>query len=304
MNGEDLNKESFYKKGLSRFQHGYHEEALKIINNLLLLDPNYSEALELKNKIEKKLGLKAMRTASSASEVGLDGDREKLFEFIKKGSSGKVLKYLFGFSAEESNSEFYTFVGKALQLNPKFFLESIYTPFRRKLRKIYGNEKRRGMERTILEKNCLYDTEKIIYECQGPIEMHLKYHYKLKVDGDLFFTNQRIIAEGIIHSKLKSRPPFLSPPTAKEIARDILLPEFTSTERKDHIDAKNEMIYYSIRDLPCYGYIFPIKKLYNLIMKKRAITYNVKKATDEFDIKISSRQPLDELYEILDKNQS
>ncbi|MFW9867271.1 MAG: hypothetical protein ACFFEN_14335 [Candidatus Thorarchaeota archaeon] len=55
MNGEDLNEKSLYKKGLSRFQHGYPKEALKIINELLIQDPKYSEALELKIKIEEKI---------------------------------------------------------------------------------------------------------------------------------------------------------------------------------------------------------------------------------------------------------
>jgi len=307
MNGEDMNKESLYKKGLSRFQHGYPEEALKIVNDLLILDPNYSEALKLKDKIEDKLRLKAMRSASSASEAGLNGDHEKLFEFIKKESSGKVLKYLFGFSVEETNSEFYTLVGKTLTINPEFFMRSLYKPFRKRISRIYGNERRREIERFIISKCCLYDEEQILYECEGSIKIILAEHYNLKVAGYLYFTNRRIIAEGAINAKLKSTS---TRPTASEVAFPTItiLKTFAKPSRTDHIDAKREMIYSSIREeLPCYGFIFPIKELYDIILKKHSITYKIKQYNnllrEELRIMIFTHQALDKIYEILFKNQ-
>ena len=120
-----------------------------------------------------------------------------------------VLKSLIDLRANKkiqqpSDSEFFDIVGETFKLNPNLFMKELYKPFMNKMGKIIGTEKRKEMEKYIIEKFCLFEDEQILYECKGKIEkaeLHIeqKSSGKYKMDtlpiwisissGDLFFTN-------------------------------------------------------------------------------------------------------------------
>lgn len=122
---------------------------------------------------------------------------------MRKPSKSKILKYIYSLQANNSLSEFdfFDIIGKTYQMNRKFFMLSIYTPIRKKFKKIYGDGYIRRMDKYILEKYCLYEGEQILYELNGTISQMYKtkkkYNCQVK-DGTLYFTNNRIVAQGEI----------------------------------------------------------------------------------------------------------
>jgi hypothetical protein len=205
-------------------------------------------------------------------------------EYNKKHpSKRKILSYLFSFEPDNYNSEFIDLVGKVLYFKPSFFMESLYTPFREKLGKIYGDEKRGEIERKIIEKFCLHKGEQILFECEGTIRKKVLKGYKLEVSsGNIFVSKKRIITEGTLKassskhdtSKRDSREPssiFLSAQLAIE-ATKVPSP---SAPKTPYFDAKKAVLYYSIQeDSPCYGYVFPITFPRNIGTKKKSVLYD------------------------------
>jgi hypothetical protein len=141
-------------------------------------------------------------------------------EFGKpKPESKKILKVLYqlGKDAKKqkiTDSEFFDAVGETFRMQPEFFMNELYPFFIEKMANIIGGDKRREMERHILEKFCLLGDERIIYEFKGNITqidlMEQKENGKSKnlslssravelsvSSGDIFLTNHRLIAHGL-----------------------------------------------------------------------------------------------------------
>jgi hypothetical protein len=152
------------------------------------------------------------------------------------------------------------------------------------------------MERYIIKNYSLYDKEQILYECDGTIEKVLSERYKLTAySGGIFITNDRIIAQG------KLRTAALGGGVNTGTALDLIALARPSGAQA----AKKSLINLSIKqDLPCYGYIFPIKNIFNLRIKRSSIIYNVIQNLLVFRIKLSStffknKANINQLFEIL-----
>ncbi len=85
---------------------------------------------------------------------------------MKKPSKKKILSSLLTLQANDSlsNLEFFDIVGKTYQLNPQYYMFSIYRKLWSKSRKIYGVEGMKAMEKYIMENFCLNEGEQILYE--------------------------------------------------------------------------------------------------------------------------------------------
>ena len=197
-----------------------------------------------------------------------------------------VLKSLIDLRANKkiqqpSDSEFFDIVGETFKLNPNLFMKELYKPFMNKMGKIIGTEKRKEMEKYIIEKFCLFEDEQILYECKGKIEkaeLHIeqKSSGKYKMDtlpiwisissGDLFFTNYRIIAHGVL--KVSG---------GRDIGWDRIL--FGRTlfgifeGRSKRVERKDAMIESS----PLFGYNFPfpINNHMGLNISKNIVGYKL-----------------------------
>jgi len=133
------------------------------------------------------------------------------------------------------------------------------------------------MEKYILEKFCLHEGEEILYDCDGSTQELFPKSYKIEVlNGTIYVTNSRVIAQG----RLRTARMSYSGPLA--VTLGIVAGNPTTRTRRGRRrdikpkDAKESLISTSIhQELPCYGYVFPIKKLFNLHHNKCLITYEI-----------------------------
>jgi len=184
-----------------------------------------------------------------------------------------ILKSLFDLRTNKkiqqpSDSEFFDIVGETFQLNPDFFMKEIYKVFMVKLGKIIGFEKRREMEKYIIEKFCLAEGEQILYECKGNVKqvelIEQKESGKYKMDrfpltisvssGDVFLTNYRLIAHGLL--KVKG-----GESTSWFVWTDSLWIFTGGSKRREKKDN-------FIESSPLFGYQFPIKNHWGLSKSK------------------------------------
>ena len=192
------------------------------------------------------------------------------FKEIEYGKEYKN-KYIF-----LSSTEFYDIIGEIFKLNPRFFMNSLHTKIGREMRKRYGDEKRKEMDKYIIEKFCLYDGEQILYTCEAKVQQKRKGK-GFWIYGTLFVTNNRIIVQGEI----------------KIFGHTI------SNMRK----IKNNVVERSVKqELPCYGHQFPYQNLFNLTRKRRKVTYKITLNGLPHDFLIffyEHKEQLDNLIEIL-----
>ncbi|MFX1390025.1 MAG: hypothetical protein ACFE9Z_08190 [Promethearchaeota archaeon] len=138
----------------------------------------------------------------------------------QRPNSNRILKTLLdlrtkGKSQQVSDSEFFDIVGETFNMAPDFFMKELYESFMVKIGKIIGTEKRQQMERYIIEKFCLDEDEKILYVCKADVKLtemlEQEQSGKMKgglfgirisvSSGDVFITNQRLIAHGFFKVK-------------------------------------------------------------------------------------------------------
>lgn len=178
------------------------------------------------------------------------------------------------------------FITYLFRINPLYFRKNIHDDLTQKMEKFYGIEKSREIEKEIIQENCLYDGEQILYDFEGSIAQFMKKQL-VRILGSIFVTNFRIIAAG------KLQYADLNP----------------GGKRKSK--AKKAIINTAAhREFPFYGYIFPIKSIYNLkkmiYSANGSIKYKGKLNEQVYDIGISSRsfkrateQNVNKLYQIL-----
>lgn len=210
---------------------------------------------------------------------------------MKKPSKKKILSSLFTLQANDSlsNLEFFNIVGRTYQLNPLYFMFSIYRKLWSKSRKLYGVEGMKVMEKHIMENYCLNEGEQILYELQGMIRQKVPKKYEwiwagnLRQPGTIYFTNERIIAHGTF-----SVNPYES------YFRTVIS---GGGGTKDPNKAKKHFIQESG---PCYGYPFPINDLHDLQMDKKKVIYFI--GESRIKINVSKKEGnADKLFEILEK---
>ncbi|MFX1427745.1 MAG: hypothetical protein ACFFBE_14930 [Promethearchaeota archaeon] len=216
------------------------------------------------------------------------GYKNQLMNDIKKEfqsgrpNTKRILKTLLGLRAkgksqELSDIEFFDIVGETFNLDPNFFMKGIYETFMVRISSIIGAEKRREMERYIIEKYCLAENEQILYECRGNIkqteilEQQESGKYKgglfpLRISvstGDVFLTNYRLIAHGSL--KVKGGE------SQKLFIWTSSIWVFSGGSKRR--ERKRALIESS----PLFGYQFPIKNQWGLAKIKltHVIAYNI-----------------------------
>ena len=214
----------------------------------------------------------------------------------KKPSGAEIRGYLTTLQADKSLPpfEFFDVVGETYQLNPTFFMLSIYPKIRRKFGKIYKNEGMRVMDKHILEKYCLDEGEKIIHEFSGTSKLKVPKKYVIRIiNGTFYVTNLRIIAQGKLGFDL-------------DLAAGQTILEFGGGSTKN---PKKALKQYISGSKSCYGYSFPIKNLFKLNRfttgsKIKKLSYLVPQRT-KITINISKKEGVgDKLYEILNEFQT
>ena len=157
-----------------------------------------------------------------------------------------------------SDMEYYDIVGEIFKFNPKFYMDSIYPKM-----------KSLEMTRYIIEKYCLYEGEKIIYEFIGKITYSIFYDERTLVKefitgggysknllnaivkgGTIYVTNYRIIAQGKL--SVQGGTMKLNKKGKKRVSNDSLS-----------------------QKLPCYGYQFRIRNNVGLKIKSNFVKYQV-----------------------------
>lgn len=225
-------------------------------------------------------------------------DQKQVLSNIKKelnyspSSTKIILKILYELRSKDrsqqfTDSEFFDIVGETFKLDPYYFMKELYKPFRNKMGISIGAEKLKEMEKYILEKYCLLEDEKIIYELSGKItqteltEQNASGKYKMKhspvkisvSSGNLFFTNYRIIAQGKLKVSGGHNTSFRSIMTPKLLKRYAWTGNTTQgIRRKDNF-----------RSSSIYGYHFSIKNRTGL--SKINLLHSI-----GYDIKINKRK--------------
>ena len=233
--------------------------------------------------------------------------KENIKEAIGKMHKGpafykkKILTNLFEKCQYVSDSEFYDIVGETFKSNPTNFMKYIYNDLRHKFSKLNRDEKRREMDKYIIEKFCLYSGEQILHECDGRIHLMRIKQYTFRVrSGTIFVTNYRIIAQGEFKATMWAR----QYGRLTEFGGDVRF-GLKSQRKKAQRAEKAISDIPDQEELPCYGYIFPIKNLYNLRKRNHRATadikYEVKLDDQVHTIQFSSPSFKREIEENIDK---
>ena len=239
--------------------------------------------LEMEQYLIKNFGLFSDLIKEEFEQV----DPLKISAFLSDLLSKKEYQLL-------SESEFIDIVGEAFKSNPEVYMENLYEEVRKRVKKLYGDEKLKEMEKNLLEKFTLYDGEQILFELEGSIKQiegvevtssgqvsakeYLGYvvpifgdNNPVKVSissGSIVVTNYRLIAQG----KLK-----VSGGGYQGIS---VLSAISGTKASLRDESRKFKIASSIQqELPCYGYQFSIqnhhnlKKMYSAVNVANGISY-------------------------------
>jgi hypothetical protein len=173
--------------------------------------------------------------------------------------ANKILKVLYQLGTEAKSqqiSEFYDLVGEIFMLKPGFFMKELY----KDIMQTMGNME---MERYIIEKYCLGEEEKIIYELNGRILQHEKgttdrRSVMISINSaDIFITNKRIIGHGQLKASGGEKKGVMS--------REFSWGTSKQKERKEAL----------VESSPVFGYEFPTKNPLVLFKTKKKIHYSV-----------------------------
>ena len=167
-------------------------------------------------------------------------------------SKKKMVAYLFK-NRSFPYTEIIEIVREIFQLHPEAYMEHLYKVVRKKIRKLYGHDTLKEMEKTIIEKHCLQDEEQILLEFDGMVQLFENPKMKsrgVSVSGTVYVTNYRIIAQGAIIAMAGS---------------------FSSG-----YPARKRIITQS-RENWFYGYVFPIESISQLSrnLVNKGVNYNV-----------------------------
>jgi hypothetical protein len=175
------------------------------------------------------------------------------------------------------------------QLQPENYMEHLYKIVRKKIRKVYGRETLKEMEKNIIENHCLQEGEQILLEFDGAVQLFENPTLKsrgVNTIGSVFVTNKRIFVQGSIVA---------------------LNGSFSSG-----FPARKKIITKS-RQNRCYGYIFPIISLSHLARNQitRGVNFNISESGFSHRYQkvrvligktINREETINQLYDILYKN--
>ena len=175
------------------------------------------------------------------------------------------------------------------QLQPESYMEHLYKVVRKKIRKVYGRETLKEMEKIIIENHCLLEGEQILLEFDGAVQLFENPTLKSRganTIGSVFITNKRIFVQGSIMA---------------------LNGSFSSG-----FPARKRIITKS-RQNRCYGYIFPtislsqlarnqITKGLNFNISESGFSHRYQKVRILIGKTINREETINQLYDILSKS--
>jgi hypothetical protein len=180
-------------------------------------------------------------------------------------------------------------VEEIFQLQPETYMEHLYKVVRKKIRKVYGRETLKEMEKNIIENHCLQEGEQILLEFDGAVQLFENPTLKSRganTIGSVFVTNKRIFVQGSIMA---------------------LNGSFASG-----FPARKKIITKS-RQNRCYGYIFPTISISQLARNQmtKGVNFNIsepgfshrnQKVRVLVGKTINRDDTINQLYEVLSKN--
>jgi len=199
-----------------------------------------------------------------------------------------------------SESEFFDIVGEAFKSNPEFYMENLDEEVRKRVKKLYGDEKLKEIVKYIFEKFSLYNGEQILFESEGGIRQlrtaKVEPSGKIKLEsapvsvsiksGNIVVTNYRLIVQG----KLKVR----GGRDRNAIMWGGLVGYWatggSSSRKRDKI--KERLIDGSLeQELPCYGYEFSIQNHSGLekMISSLKVAYGIRYAVVEDNLVYSTQ---------------
>jgi len=214
----------------------------------------------------------------------------------------KISAFLSELSSKEghSYSEYLDIVGEALKSNPEFYMENLDEEVRKRVKKLYGDEKLKEIVKYIFEKFSLYNGEQILFESEGGIRQlrtaKVEPSGKIKLEsspvsvsiksGNIVVTNYRLIVQG----KLKVR----GGRDRNAIMWGGLVGYWatggSSSRKRDKI--KERLIDGSLeQELPCYGYEFSIQNHSGLekMISSLKVAYGIRYAVVEDNLVYSTQ---------------
>ena len=242
----------------------------------------------------------------------MDNIKEAIGKIHKRVKYKKmILTYLFDLLDKEkyqdlSDSEFYDIVREIFKLNPKNFIEYLYNDLRRKIRRLYGKEKRKELEENILEKDFIGELLK-----SNP-EDYMEFVYKdlrNKIGKKYGDERRREIERYILEKHCLNKGEVILYECFGDITKTVSVSKLTV---HGDIFVTNQRIFaqgnfftkgVSVLMSLCYGYIFPITNLYKLKKRSSFLIYKIEK--NKFKIIPSSpnrKKKLNKLFEILSNN--
>jgi len=262
-----------------------------------LSDSEYLDILSEIYELSPKFFLKSIYPKISAS-------KNPSFRSVKN----KIIKHIMENVSLGSGDQILNNIKKELEKapstiskeNPEYYMKKLYGDVRKRILKLYGEEKLNEMEKYIIEKYCLYDGEQLLDVFYGNVrQIPKKKSQEVNILGRFYITNNRIISQGEL---------FGMPYTG------LYLPFLGQTgivsakkrERKER-PIKNKIASSIQQEIPCYGYNISYKNLFNL-KKKKNLEYQLKRENKTIVIKIrlpkeNRAEHLDILYDILNKEQ-
>ena len=234
----------------------------------------------------------------------LYGD-EKLKEMEKYLEKFRLYDFFSDLFPKEENqhlsdSEFFDIVGEAFKSNPEFYMENLDEEVRKRVKKLYGDEKLKEIVKYIFEKFSLYNGEQILFESEGGIRQlrtaKVEPSGKIKLEsapvsvsiksGNIVVTNYRLIVQGKLKvSGGRDRNAIMWGGLVGH-----LVTGGSASRKRDK--TKERLIDGSLeQELPCYGYEFSIQNHSGLekMISSLKVAYGIRYAVVEDNLVYSTQ---------------
>lgn len=282
-------------------------KGLEILTNLRVLDLSdnaITDSQTLKKLKENHLNLTDIELRGNPCFNPIDGVKAEVLK--TNPSKTRILSALSHMVAQLGThkvsymiSIFSEFLAEILKLNPDFYMFNLYLDTRKILKEHFGEERRKLIEKKIVEDYFLLDGEQILYEHKGNVkateivDLSVPYHKRrylilMVVPGNFIITNYRIIAQGKLLKIKFSTKEILAFRREYDTVEDKTgiidgSREYEIPSSGNQIFVKN-LITLEAEVLPCYGWQFPVLNRIYLERKGGTVTYFTK--TDNVASKI------------------
>jgi hypothetical protein len=193
----------------------------------------------------------------STLDEGTKTQLVQAFENKRNRDVMKILKPLLKDPTTELMASLTEAFAEMLAMDPTFFMEAIYLDLQAKLKKVAPPDLF-TMDRTMIERFCLYPGETIVAESYASVEENFG---QIK-PGRVFVTPYRIIASGFKKIQTKGLGAAVGVFAAIHIAMDM------SRKIKDAVARQ-----FKSQERILYGFVYPIKNSIKLKRSASALSY-------------------------------